>query len=534
MPAVNATSDSAAPAGWTAPDRLVLGLIMAAAALRSLAIVISPLELGVDEAQYWLWSTTFDFGYYTKPPLTSWIIGVSHLLFGHHVWAVRLPAPWLHLLTALVLWRAAFWYGGGNAGRWAALLWTFLPAVALGGFVMSTDTPLLLFWSLGLLALIGGVTGRITMNRAMAFAGAAFGIALLGKYAAIYGLVGIGLFWGFERLRGGTNVTLSSILIFAVAMGFAASPNLLWNLMNDFTTVRHLGDNANLDRQSHDPLNSLRFLGAQFATAGPLVFALMFGILKGGRDPATRLLLWLSLPVIAIIMIQAYLSEANANWALAAMPALTVWLAGWLAGRPAGRPTGTSSPTRTWFGTGALAINAALSFVILAITLAGSLGPLTPDSDPLRRQRGWHQLAIDSATALARHDATMIIADRRAAAALLSWHFHGTEIEVLVHDEDGVPSNHFERNLAWSRDPNSHDPNSRDSNSHRVDPSKSGSPKSGSPKSGRRLIVLGDEMTPPTLAGVSWTTVPPPLISTANISHNRTRRLYLHQGVEAD
>lgn len=520
MPAVNATSDSAAPGGWTGTDRLFLGLLVVVAALRSLVIILSPLELGVDEAQYWLWSTAFDFGYYTKPPLTSWIIGASHQLFGHHVWAVRLPAPWLHLLTALVLWRAAFWYGGSNAGRWAALLWTFLPAVALGGFVMSTDTPLLLFWSLGLLALIGGVTGRITMYRAMALAGAAFGIALLGKYAAIYGLVGIGLFWGFERLRGGTNVTLSSILIFAVAMGFAASPNLLWNLMNDFTTVRHLGDNANLDRQSHDPLNSLRFLGAQFATAGPLVFALMFGILKGGRDPATRLLLWLSLPVITIIMIQAYLSEANANWALAAMPALTVWLAGWLAGGPAG----TSSPTRTWFGTGALAINAGLSFIILVVTLAGSLGPLTPDSDPLRRQRGWHQLATDSAAALARHDATMIIADRRAAAALLSWHFHGTDIDVLVHDEDGVPSNHFERNLAWSRDSNS-----RDSNSRRADPSKSGSPKSG-----RRLIVLGDEMTPPTLAGVGWTTVPPPLISTANISHNRTRRLYLHQGVEAD
>lgn len=501
MPAVNATSDSAAPGGWTRTDRLVLGLLVAVAALRSLAIVLSPLELGVDEAQYWLWSAEFDFGYYTKPPLTSWIIGASHQLFGHHVWAVRLPAPWLHLLTALVLWRAAVWNGGTGAGRWAALLWTCLPAVALGGFVISTDTPLLLFWSLGLLALIGGVTGRLAMNRAMALAGVAFGIALLGKYAAIYGLVGIALFCGFERLRGGTNVTLTSLPTFTIAMAVAASPNLLWNLANDFTTVRHLGDNANLDRQSHDLMNSLRFIGSQFATAGPLVFALMFGILKGGRNPTTRLLLWLSLPVITIIMIQAYLSEANANWALAAMPALTVWLAGWLAG--------TSSPTRVRLGTTALAINAGLSFVILAVTLAGSLGPLTPDSDPLRRQRGWHQLASDSAAALIRHDATTIIADRRAAAALLSWHFHGTGINVLVHDEDGVPSNHFERNLAWARD-------------------------TRSPKSDRRLIVLGDEMTPPTLAGVNWITVPPPLISTADISHNRTRRLYLHQGIEAD
>ncbi len=498
MPAVSATSDSAQAGGLAGPDRLVLGLIVAVAALRSLGIVLSPLELGVDEAQYWLWSTGFDFGYYTKPPLTSWIIGASHQLFGHHVWAVRLPAPWLHLLTSLVLWRAAYWYAGAGAGRWAALLWTCLPAVALGSFVISTDTPLLLFWSLGLLALIGGVTGRVATARAMALAGGAFGLALLGKYAAIYSLVGIGLFWMFDRVAGGRHVSPASLLAFAIAMAITASPNLLWNLANDFTTVRHLGDNANLDRQSHDPLNSLRFLGAQFATAGPLVFALMFGILKGGRDPVARLLLCLSLPVIAIIMAQAFLSEANANWALAAMPALVVWLAGWLAG--------AESP-RARVGMAALTINATLSVVILAVTLAGSLGPLTPGSDPLRRLRGWSQLASDSAAALTGHDATTIIADRRAAAALLSWHFHDTGIDVLVHDEDGIPSNHFEQNLAWSRHPDPEQP-------------------------GRRLIVLGENSVPPTMDGVIWVTTPPPLVSTARISHNVTRRVYLHQGIE--
>ena len=33
------------------------------------------------------------------------------------------------------------------------LLWVSLPAVGLGSFVMSTDTPLLLFWSAGLYCL---------------------------------------------------------------------------------------------------------------------------------------------------------------------------------------------------------------------------------------------------------------------------------------------------------------------------------------------------------------------------------------------
>ena len=511
MPAANATSESVGAGGWTGVDRLVFLLLVAAAMLRSLAIILSPLELGVDEAQYWLWSTEFDFGYYTKPPLTSWIIGASHQLFGHHVWAVRLPAPWLHLVTALVLWRAAAWFAGPVAGpvagRLAALLWTCLPAVALGSFVISTDTPLLLFWSLGLLALVGGVTGRVPVRRAMMFAGGAFGIAFLGKYAAIYGLAGVLLFWGLDRLSGARVFSPASVLIFVISMGVVASPNLLWNLANDFTTVRHLGDNANLDRQSLDPLNSLRFLGAQFATAGPVVFALMFTILwpgrsGTGRDRAggllmRRLLICLSVPVIAVIMIQAFLSEANANWALAAMPALVIWLASWLAGDGQGR-------WRARLGGMALVINAGLSVIILVVTLAGTLGPLTPQSDPLRRQRGWQQLATDTQAALTRHEATTVIADRRASAALLSWHFHGAGLTVLVHDEDGRPSNHFEQNLAWSHQP------------------------------GRRLIRISDSIEPPRMDHVVWNLARQPGVSATPISRNRTRSLYLHQGVEAD
>ena len=46
-------------------DHLILLLTLAVTILRTIAVVISPLELGVDEAQYWLWSQTPDFGYFT-------------------------------------------------------------------------------------------------------------------------------------------------------------------------------------------------------------------------------------------------------------------------------------------------------------------------------------------------------------------------------------------------------------------------------------------------------------------------------------
>ena len=72
-------------------NRFVLLVLLGLTLLRTSVVAISPLELGVDEAQYWLWSQSPDFGYFTKPPLIAWIIGVAHWAFGHSTMAVRLP-----------------------------------------------------------------------------------------------------------------------------------------------------------------------------------------------------------------------------------------------------------------------------------------------------------------------------------------------------------------------------------------------------------------------------------------------------------
>ena len=68
MPGANATPVSLSPGGWSGADRLCLGLLLTITGLRCIALVASPLELGVDEAQYWLWGTAFDFGYYPSRP----------------------------------------------------------------------------------------------------------------------------------------------------------------------------------------------------------------------------------------------------------------------------------------------------------------------------------------------------------------------------------------------------------------------------------------------------------------------------------
>ncbi len=480
-------------------DHLTLLLIIVVTLIRTSALAVSPLELGVDEAQYWLWSQTPDFGYFTKPPLIAWIISGSHWLFGHHVMAVRLPACWLHLATAMTLWKAAAWLYGSKAGRWAALIWITLPAVGIGSFIISTDTPLLLCLSLALLAIAGSECRKIPSANALIYAGFALGVGMLAKYAALYGLLGLLLIWALGRHQPTPVIHGKHLLMALTAFLIAASPNLIWNFTHDFSTVRHLSDNANLAKQTNNLTEVFYFIITQAGVAGPLTFFLMLGILNAARhERHARWLIWMAVPVLILMSLQAYLSDANANWAMAAYPALSVWLGGWIANH-------TNTYTRMgkatiWLGYGAVGINTGLIVALLLITIAGTLGPLTLASDPLRRLRGWQQLASDLEPFLVTHQTRRIIADRRATASLLSWHFHNKPVTIMIHDADGIPSNHFEANHSWQR-------------------------KAGSP-----VLVLSRSIDAPSIPNIEWQFAPQQ--SQTKISHKRKRNLYIHFGVE--
>ncbi|MGB1469472.1 MAG: ArnT family glycosyltransferase, partial [Candidatus Puniceispirillaceae bacterium] len=174
----------------TVAPAMFWGLLLASLAVRLYAVIISPLEPSVDEAQYWLWGQTPQLGYYSKPPLIAWILAgtssvLDHQNFGQLL-ALRISAPLIHTLTALFLWQTGRLLFSDNAGRLAAILWISLPAVGLGSFVMSTDTPLLLFWSAGLYCLVRAVETFHPNYRWMALAGICVGLATLAKYAGLY------------------------------------------------------------------------------------------------------------------------------------------------------------------------------------------------------------------------------------------------------------------------------------------------------------------------------------------------------------
>ena len=73
--------------------------------LRVFAIISTPLELSADEAQYWLWSKELNWGYFSKPPMIAWLIHVSNNIFGDYDYSIRIFAPLIHGINALVIFR---------------------------------------------------------------------------------------------------------------------------------------------------------------------------------------------------------------------------------------------------------------------------------------------------------------------------------------------------------------------------------------------------------------------------------------------
>lgn len=386
--------------------------------VRLLMVIATPLEIGPDEAQYWRWGQTLDFGYYSKPPLIAWMIALSTAAFGDGEWAIRFFAPILHGVAAFFLFllgRSAF---DARTGAWAAAIYMLMPGVWLSSAIMSTDAVLLPAWSAALYFLWRMRAAPKVANGVLA--GVAIGLAMLGKYAALHLFVAPALAALLDRdMR---KAVLSPAGLAAVATSLLVlSPNLIWNAANGFATVSHTADNANIGAAGFNPLHVFSFIGDQMAVFGPITLLVLFAgfaflAARGDRETATRefWLLCFIVPPMVVILGQEIMSRAHANWAAVAYPAASVLLASWI-GRAFGGETGGIKAGA--FIKGGLALNLVVGLVFALVWVFPMIGDALGASNAFKRVRGWEQTADDLGALALEHGATALMFDEREV-----WH----------------------------------------------------------------------------------------------------------------
>lgn len=420
---------------WFAPAAAIVAAVTAA---RIVALWFDRTDLYVDESQYWLWGQNLDLGYYSKPPLIGWVIrAVTDLAGSDARFWIRLPGAPFHGATALVLGALAARLFDARTAVWVAAAYVTLPFVALGSLLISTDTIMAPFYAAALLAWFRAAETRGT--GAAALAGLCVGLAFLAKYAAVYFLLGAGL---AAAVAPDTRLSARQIAAFLAVFALTIAPNVIWNLTHDLATVEHTMDNVGWVRGGSalagvNLPGLAEFFFAQFAVFGPILFgALLWGWLRRGT-PRRAALTAFSLPVLVIVCLQALLSRAYANWAVA------TYFAGLMIAVPL-----LLSRAR-WLLWVSFAINGALCILLPLLTLLAPW-PERNGKPLLERYLGQSALSDEIIAAARNAGAGTIVASDRAILADLFYTGRDSGLAIRAPMPHGRPGNYYEQTFGLS------------------------------------------------------------------------------------
>ena len=202
-------------------------------------------QLLPDEAYYWNYTQFLDTGYLDHPPLLAWVIYIGTSIFGNNEFGVRI-GPFIAGLASLVyMFKLSALLFDKTSAYISLLLLSIYPLGAATGMLATTDNLQVLFWCAGLFYLADAILKGRAQSWLML--GACVGLGMLSKYTTAIFALSIVIYmifdnkayrwWKHPAIYAGA---LLSILIF--------TPNLLWNLQNDWSSL-HFQTTRRLDKE---------------------------------------------------------------------------------------------------------------------------------------------------------------------------------------------------------------------------------------------------------------------------------------------
>lgn len=362
--------------------QVVWGIALGAAAFRLL--LFHGLDLYADEAYYWMWSRRLALGYFDHPPVVAWLVraGTAVLPGELGVRILFVACGALAVVFAGLLARELT--DDPRAPPVAAALAATSPILLLTGGLALPDAPVE--------AAYAAATWLVARARGRGWlaAGVAVGIALLSKYTAALLAPALFLLVALDRELRRELRTPWPWLGGAVAV-LVFLPNLAWNAAHDWVAisfqVRHGGAATGATLRSF-----AEFVGGLVGGAGVVAFPLGTWRLLRGRDSASLRIAAATLVPVAVTAVSALRGPVEANWAALVYPALCGAAAAGLVGlRPA-------------WGQGLLAATVALGMIFAVGFGLEVRNPrlIPPDSEAVKRFRGWREYAVQARVAAGR------------------------------------------------------------------------------------------------------------------------------------
>ncbi|UTA49053.1 glycosyltransferase family 39 protein [Simiduia sp. 21SJ11W-1] len=291
------------------------------------------LGLGVDEAHYALYGQRPDWSYYDHPPMVGWLHWLG-LLLGESEFFVRLPALVLWPLILLLVWRQARrWYGALGVANLALAMLVFSPIVAVLGFGLVPDTPLIVA-ALLLVALVDKIDatdGRILWH--WLALGVLLGLAGLSKYTAVF--IAIALLAGLVMRRRWHWLKAPGPWLAVVIAALMVAPVFYWNWAHDWLSFTYQVNHG--AEGDWSLLDSLRYVLVLVVSYGPLLaLAALCALVRAEGMPASlgRLVChWLAVVLLLVAVWSAGNGENLPHWTVLSWVLLAPAAANWLYGR---------------------------------------------------------------------------------------------------------------------------------------------------------------------------------------------------------
>ncbi|HID65961.1 MAG TPA: glycosyltransferase family 39 protein [Aquificaceae bacterium] len=280
---------------------------------RVLYVLLYPIDLSPEEAQYWDWSRHPDISYYSKPPMVAYMNFISTSILGNTEIGVRINAILLSFLLSLI----TYFFVKRIFDERVALISSTFPNLfvgyAINSVIFTTDSPLIFFWALSVICFYFAVEkNELKLWLLTGFLG---GLAFLSKYSAVF-LLPSGILYILlvkPSLLKDLKIYTSLVVAFILSL-----PVLIWNLERNFVSFKHVSSLATKSGSFPNFASFGEFLGGQILLLSFLpFFFILLGWYKSLKAKDNRLLFLtiFSFPIFLFFLVLSLKKRVYANWA---------------------------------------------------------------------------------------------------------------------------------------------------------------------------------------------------------------------------
>ena len=288
-------------------------------------------QLHFDEAYYWAYGQNLSLSYYDHPPMIAYIIYLTSMLGSSELF-VRLATIITTTITVITVYALTKKMFDNKVANIVVLLLLACPLIEGIFFIVTIDSPLIMFWALTLYAFYLGVFEN--KIKFVYLSGFFAGCGLLSKYTAILIFPSLFIFLitskEYRHLLHQKHLYLSFVLAWIVFL-----PVIIWNYQNHWVSfIYQFKHGTSQTRIIHWQFLG-EYIGGTILILGPiLLIALLYYSLryiKINLSNSKLSFLWWS--YISVFLIFAYLSLFNhieINWIAPISISGSILLAYWL------------------------------------------------------------------------------------------------------------------------------------------------------------------------------------------------------------